>query len=261
MFLKDLYAVNPKLANEFEFKFNKMESLFDPINALKIEALLVWGYIQLTANQMSWWSTLTHWGLTRIAPYYYYKKNDGILPDNYTFNKGTINEDVRDPLQYFGLFYANWANFSKFRIKVGVETYYDEIYRKTCSKLEWQFIQSWKYVKDLKDDVEELKKFKLDVTKEYEKKINKYLKKTSKIDQKYRELSGLIKTGKFNKIKDVLIMWKSHFKELADDLTAEKEAKHKKIVLVIYFIIVGITILFAIMGFLFLIYYLWSKKK
>jgi hypothetical protein len=259
LFNKQMRSIHPNLAEELEFKFNKMGDLFDPINALRVQANLVWGYMQKTANQMAWWSTLTHWGWGRIAGYYYFRKNKGILPDDFTFNKGTVKEDTRDPLQYFGLFFANWGQFSKFRIRVGVEQWYDKLYKQECSRLEWQFIQSWKFVKDLKEDVQDFKKFRLETKIEHEKRLKKILSKAANIDREYAKLHGIIKSGRFTKINNVFGMWRIHFKKLRDDLGYERKAKTKvgkkevrfnKSLIIIYLIAMGLLFAFSIIGIL-----------
>jgi hypothetical protein len=210
----------------------------------------------MSANQMAWWTTFTHWGLGRVAPYYYFRRNGGILPDDYTFNKGTIREDVRDPLQYFGLFYANWGQFSQFKIKVNVETWYDKLYKQECSRIEWQFIQSWKFVKELKKETEDLKAFRLKAKEEDEKRVAKILKKSSKIDLEYKKLHGRISSGDFLNIHDVFRLWLVPFKKLMKDLSKDKkisvkvgkkEVQFGKSVLVVYVIS---SIIFCI-GFIF----------
>jgi len=249
IFLKEMYAINPNMAQNFEFEFKDMSSLFNPLNALKVEALLYWGYKRRYAGQQAWYVTVIHWGESRIAPYYYQRRNDGILPENFTFNKNTIKEDVRDPLQYWGLWYANWSQFSRFKIEVGIETWYDKIYREECSRLEWQFIQSWKYIRQLKEGVEELKQFQLEAKQEHEKRLNHILKKAKDVDEKYAQLHGLIKKGKFKHINDILKLWKGHFKELILDLSAESKARFNRIAIITYLSIMGIIVIFSIIGF------------
>ena len=262
MFLKLLYMHNPKLAQEFEFKFSKMSDLFKLDTALKVEALNFWGTMQKTGNQQVWYVTIVHWGEHRIWPYYCLRKNEGILPDDFTFNKDTIREDVRDPLQYWGLWYGNWARFKDFQIKVGIEQWYDKRYRQECSAIEWQFIYSWKYVKQIIKDAEELRSSKLKFEKDYLKKNKKLEKKIRNLDSEYRRLNGLIKSGKFKSIfKEVFYPAREAFKNLAKEIGSPKTKTFRKIIIIATSMVGVIIIIFTIIGIITLVKKITLRRK
>ena len=59
------------------------------------------------------------------------------------------------------------SQFEKLTTKVFIDKSWVEAYKKACSKMEWQFIHSQKYVRQMIDMAEEIRKDKLKFEKDY----------------------------------------------------------------------------------------------
>lgn len=245
--LKDLTQINPRLAKKLNFKFSSMKDLSDPVNATKIEALVVWHYKRYFANNTPYYILATHWGLHRAYKYYI---TDFEIPDEIVFLKKNLKNDVRKPLHFWRMFYSAYKNFSSFRIEIGYDITYIISYKEKCSRLEYEFVHSWKEEKKLKAEIADLKKYKIEIDQKLKEKINKIIKREKKLDQLYRKYFNMIETGKFHKIKDVWIMWKTHLKQVYMELFGEKIKKEKRVTYIIYFSMISVIFLFTLFGFI-----------
>jgi len=218
------------------------KDLEDPINATRVEGVLQWGLKRQYRNDIPIYITASHWGIRRIDPYY---KKGVKLPRYFKFNVGTIKEDIRNPFMYYYIWNAHISQWNTFSVKVNIDKTYLEKYRRACSKQEWNFIQSWKYVKQLRDDVDKIEKMKLEFETKFDKQLKHIAKKAIDTDEKYRRIYGLATKGKFRDYNDLWPMTKALFKGLAQDLRKEKEEKKRKIAITIYLIMVVTILLLA----------------
>lgn len=259
-----LFKCSPYMQERYAFKYNSLEDMFDPLNSLKVMALLIWDARRLFDNDPSWYIPAVHWGIKRIYKYYL----AGVpLPEEFRFNKDTAKEYARDPLQYYNVWNAYNSQFSKLTTDVYIDQSWLKAYEKECSKMEWNFIYTHKYVKKMifiSDRMEKREKAYIAMTNKYEnnqKKDYKLLqRKHEKVDDEYRKLIGLGKSGEK--------LWKIVFKDgfdlfkgIAAELRDEKIAKTKKAVILMSISLVVIIILLAIGMFIITIWYFQKKKK
>lgn len=237
--------MSPSLQQIFSFKFDRMEDLFDPLNALKIEAILFYGAKVRYKADPSWYVTSVHWGSERIWKYYI---NNVMPPNQFVFNKGTINEDARSPFTYYFYWNAYNSQFERFSTDVFVDESWIVSYKNACSKQEGQFIDMMKYVRTMI----EIAEARQDALDEYKKKEDLYQKqwenKLKATDDKYRELVGLLHRGEGKTAKDIFKEGIALFKGLADDIYSEKVDAMRKIMIIILGICSFVILALAVVG-------------
>ena len=214
------------------FYYEGPESLKDPINATRIELVLLWGEKRTYANNRAFFVSSRHWGQSSIYPLW----SGGITPDeNFIFDKDTIKEDSRNPLMYYSIIRAYETQFNKFNLKVWVETSgYAKLYKKKCSKMEWGYIEGWKYAQT-QIKIAKLITLKTEQHKEEVNKLElKYLDNIKKLDNKYRELNGYLKRSEFKKIEDIFSEGMAHFKWLRNTIRDDEKKIAHKIFVVLY---------------------------
>lgn len=220
--------LDPELKKKFRFEADDWYDLENPLNQLKIAALIIWGYKRMFRGDPRWYITAYHWGSDLIMKYY---RNDILPPAKFVFNKGTIREDVRSPWSY----YFVWAQinnaFSHFRKDINMPIDYLKLYRKQASALELQFIDSWKYVKTLRDTVDRIKAREKEFDEDIEREMKKLKRLTVKAEEEYTKLHKLIQTGNFRNISDVFTAGKAVYKKLIGDMCSEAMGRREKLVI------------------------------
>ena len=234
------HQLPPAYQKRCAFHYTGDESLEDPINATRIELVLLWGEKRDYANNKAFYVSSRHWGKGDIYPLY----AGGIVPEkDFEFNKGTIKEDVRNPLMYYHIIRSYEEQFNKFSLKVWVETSgYAELYRKECSKLELGFIEGWKYAQTQIELSEEIKKETERSKKKVEKLELKYLDNIKKLDGKYRQLNGYLKRNEFQHVHDIWNEGMAHLKWLRDIIRDEEKKLANKIFVILY--VIALVIMF-----------------
>jgi hypothetical protein len=230
--------------------------LKDPLNALKIQAILAWGYMRKYRGNRIWWITATHWGDTRIYDYW---RNGIQPPKHFVFHKGTAKEDARNPFAYYFWWAANWNAFRNFRKDVNIDKGWVKIYQKECSKLEADYIEAWNWVKNIIKKNKEIEQKYKEIEKQLQeiKQMKKEHKKLiEKADNEYRRIHKLMKKGKFTNIKDLFKISKSIFKSLAVDLFQDEHQKKRRKAIVFLFFTMGTILAFAITGLVFSSYHI-----
>jgi len=254
----------PHLAQVFGFKYSSIEDMFDPLNALKVMYILLWDARIKFNNDPSWYIPAIHWGIGRIYDYYL----AGVpLPEEFRFNKGTPEEFARDPLNYYGVWNAYNSQFEKFTTKVYIDKSWLVRYEAECSRMEWNFIYTHKYVKKMifiADRMEKRETAYIAMTNEY------YIEQTADykllrekhrmVDDEYRKLIGLGKSGEK--------LWKLVFKEgfsifkgIAAELRNEEVTKRKKAALISLIFVLCIIIILATGMVVVIIVYFIKKYK
>jgi hypothetical protein len=245
-----LKMMPPNMRKKLEFRFNSMQDLFDPLNALKIEACLFWGARIQFHNDPSWYVTAVHWSPGKMLKYW---KHGIEPPEKFVFNKNTVREDARNPFTYYYSWNAFNSQFKQFKTQVYIEKGWLEQYEKACSKIEWEFIQYQRYIQRLIKIREKLKEERTQF-KELEKKlVNKYNTKLLNLDKKFKELNGLIKRGKFAKIKEIYLIGELEFGKLAKTISSDKvKGKEKRMIKMTLMVIVVVAI-FVLFGIVFVV--------
>lgn len=222
-------VMSPAQRRRYSFKFTKMEDLFDPINALKIAAILFYDAKLMYNSDPSWYVTSVHWGSSRIWKYFI----NGVMPPaQFVFNRGTVREDARSPFTYYFYWNAFNTQFEKFTTEVFIDEAWIDSYKKACSKQESLFIDMHKYVRKM-IEITEARQQALDEYKIQDDRYRKaWEKKLSDVDNKYRELIGLMRRGKGRTAKDVFKEGFALFKGLADDMYSEKVDKMRKFMII-----------------------------
>lgn len=228
------------------FYFNSMDDLLDPINATRIEAVLVWGSMKQFGGDPSWYITAKHWGLTRIHSYY---KNGVLPPREFKFNVGTIREDIRQPFTYYFAYNEYLGQFSRFNTEVMITTSWLESYRKEASKMEWEFIELQRDVMKIRELIDDVRKEKTDFEEQREAKLDKIDRVTEKLEDKYRELNNLVKRGRFKNIKEVYLLSRQYFKEMMGDIVDPKIESNRKMAVWVLMGSIVVSLVFSIYGF------------
>lgn len=231
------------LQNKFHFTFTKMEDLFDPINALKVQACLEWGAQQRFDHDPAWGRTAIHWGLSRI---YKYWKAGVVPPMQFVFNLGTIYESARNPFTYFFLFEAYNSQFEKFTTKIFVEESWLMSYKKECSKIESDYLTTGRYVSQIINIAESMRASEIKHNRDYLAKDKKLEKKIHLVNDKYREISGLAKQGRIENYKDAFKQVIAEFMELARQVEDKEVEAARKVFLISLAVLGGIIVLLAL---------------
>jgi len=240
------YQLSPEYQKKCSFYYNDREDLKDIINAIRIQMVLLWGYKKDFANNQAYYISSAHWGLHRIWPMY----SRGIaIPDEFSFNKGTVDEDCRNPMMYYFIINSYLTAYNRFDLNVWVETAgYKEVYKKACSKLEWGYLEGWKYAQDLLETAKEVELNNSEYKEKNEKLIKKYNDKIKQVDEEYRRIHGLMMQGKYRDIKDLFNLARQEFRAFRDDVMAGR--------LKTYRVIIHLSsILIFLLNTLFLIYF------
>ena len=171
-----------------------------------------------------------------------------MIPDQFVFNRGTLKEDARNPLMYYYIINAYENRFNEFDLKVWIDQGYIDAYKKECSRMEWGFLEGWKYAQDLLKTAQEIKINTEKYEAENKRLIEKYNEKIKKVDEEYRRIHGLMKRGKFKKIKDLFLIAKLQFRALRDEIMDQEKKMIERILLISYILIILIILIFAIIG-------------
>jgi len=247
LYHKSLTQVNPGIADQLSFSFSDMPDLYDPVNAAKVAAVLLWGLKREFRGEQPYYISAYHWGLHKVMPYY---QNNHSFPKRFEFNKGLSDEDIRNPILYFLVFNEYYSAFSRFRLQVNIDYTYVERYKKRCSDIEWQFIDSWKFIKQLKEQVSELQDFQVNAKKEHIELLTKLNDRLNNTEKEYNKILGITKTGKFQDIRDVFKLWRVAFNSFIEEMKHDKIHRIKFIQLcIIVFLIAGVVISLGIIIF------------
>lgn len=190
----------PELKKKFTFKYdNHFEDLQDPINCLKVAAVLYWGLRKDYKRQADWVLTFYHWGKTYIHKYY--KINE--FPEVFIFNEGTERESRRSVIGYFNTWHSITQKFIKGNIEIQKELDYWIDIRRRMTLPELKLIDSYKTIKKLNRLLKEVEKTERDHNKgmkEYYKRIRGEVQAT---DKKYKKIFKGVKTGQFEKFRRI----------------------------------------------------------
>lgn len=232
-----------KYKKKLAFTYNNRDDLTDPVNAIRIQAVLLWGYKKMFNDNQAFYISASHWGLSRIMPIY----KAGIrIKDKFVFNRGTIKEDARNPLMYFYIINQYVVNFENFDLKIGIENGYIEKYKQTCSRYEKDYLNSWKFIKSLQDDIKKIEELKA----EKEKMIAGYNEKIKNVDKKYREIYSMVHSGKYDSVKKLFKQSREDFyKILVDPIIRKKADNRERWLSIMYIFILIILITFSFIGF------------
>ncbi len=245
------------IKDKLRFRYQKESDLQDPLNQLKIAAVLLWGYRIDFGNDPMWYISAYHWG-GMMGKYYY----AGVLPPKeFVFNKGTVKEDVRDPFSY----YFVWAQidfaFRHFRKDINIPYDYIREYRKHMNKYEKEYIYDYKYIRKLKRELMDIKEYQAEFKKEQKKKLKRLDALVKKADKEYSHIHGLIKTGQFKNIKDIFSMGIGVYKKLIKDIAKDNVRIRDKTA--IYMAGASLIILFvlAVVGLFYIVRGLWRRWR
>ncbi|NIU83364.1 MAG: hypothetical protein GWN64_07755 [Candidatus Thorarchaeota archaeon] len=220
------------LKKYFEFYFTTMEDLWDPVNATRIEFCLVWGELIYFRRNKAWYITAVHWGNHKISRLYH---NGIVPPDDFKFNIGKINEDVRNPFVYYFIINQYIDSFERFSTKVRIDKRYDKIYREKCGKLEREYINSKKYFQEMIELYEEEKQDKKEFEQRRKIRDKKFEKKIREFNVYCIETQAAIKEGRFKKIKDLYNVFRSDLRKFIKEMNEEKNNDIRwKIKLILY---------------------------
>lgn len=240
------------------FVYNRQEDLFDPINASRVEAILTWGSLRQYRNDRSWGITAKHWGLERIEKYY----SAGILPPaKFSFNKGTPEEHARNPFTYYFIWEAHHSQFSRFDVRVYVDQGYIDRYMAECSKVEWEFIYTWKYVAKMIDLAEKIEEDDADHKKGRAKDVKRIKELARKTEAEYKKIQGIVRSGRFKHIDEIFVMWKPHFKFLAQQLADPEVKARQKVILWGYVATGALVLALALLGVIAICLKIFRRKK
>ena len=234
------------------FVYTSAEDLKDPVNALKIQMVLLWGLKKDFDNNEGFYVSGSHWGTHLIYPLY---KKGITIPDEFVFNKGTIKEDARNPLMYYYIINAYKSRFDMFSLKVWIENDYVARYKRQASKSEVGFLDGWKYAQDLLKTAKEVEINNTKYEEEQERLIRKYNEKIKTVETEYRRIHGLMKEGKFDKIKDLFKLGRSQFFWLVGEVNQDNISEQKKFLIKIYISAIIIFLLIFLFGLIEIIKY------
>ena len=168
---------------------------------------------------------------------------------------------VEYPGVYYHIINQYLSAFERFDIKVRLDKRYDKIYKSTCSKMEREYINSYKFFNEFVDLYDEVKQDTKDYYKKRENKILKLESKIRNLGRYYKDAQKRIKAGAFTTLKDFWIVIKADARAMIKDIEKEKNTKIRrtlKIILVgICLIIISIIVLIVI----FIIKYIKLKRK
>ena len=215
----------PHLQARYDFKFHTMEDLLDPVNATKCELNLLWGEMMYFDNNIMIYVTSRHWGNGKIDKLV---KNGVYPPKDFKFNIGKINEDVRNPFIYYFIINQYLSAFERFTVKVRLDKRYDEIYRKTCSLMEREYINGYKYFNEFVDLYDEIKSDKVNYYDKREKKIGKLEHKIRNLSRFYKDSRNHIKEGKFDSLKEYFTVIKNDTRKMVKEMETEKNTKIRR---------------------------------
>ena len=242
------------LKKKYHFYYNDREDLKDPINATKIELVSLWGLKRMFKGNKVFVYSASHWGIGKIWPIY---KKGIDFPEKYVFDKDTIKEDSRNPLMYYYVINSYASRFWEGDVDCWIEENYIKEYKKHISKQENDYINEWKYIKNLLDMLDEKEKKIAEI-----KQIDlKYQSKVKRLDDIYRQAHKSIMEGDFTDIKLVFGICKRHLKDLAKEILADKKTVLEKVLIIIYLIIFCLFLIFSIIGFLVVIKKIFWRVK
>ncbi len=234
-----------KLREELAFRDNNRNDLEDPLNALKIACLLLYGYrIEFGSNPV-WYISAYHWGGHLMGKFYYAK---ALPPENFVFNKGTLREDVREPFSY----YFVWAHmdnaFSSFRQYITIPLDYIEAYRKQAGEHEIAFIDHYKFVRKLKTSIKDLEKVRSEFEEDRKKELKRVENLLVKAENDYIQMKGWIKKGNFRSLNEVWMAEKSIYKNLLKNIVQERLDFKSRLALYVSVAMLAIMAFFSLIG-------------
>jgi len=251
------------LKDKIHFRYKSREDLLDPINATRIEMIVIWGmYNYRFDHNLAWTYIASHWGESKIYPLY--DKNIPI-PEEYIFMKKNAERDARNPLMYYGVVYSYVSQFEKFSTKVWIDHSYIAAYKKECSRLERNYIEELEFIRDWYDLAKQYHKNNLEHEKKQKKIELKWEDKVTKLEDKYRELNGYIKAGKYRKVNDIFLEGKAHFKGLRDAIRKDQKKDAHNIFMILWaislLIMLCCTVVLIIIWIKVIIQWLRKRKK
>jgi hypothetical protein len=249
---KYFYQFLPEhLKKRFAFVYTgKKEELENVINSTRIELINIWGYMRMFDGSVAWAYTASHWGMDKIHKIYKsgIKLDMCTFPKEYRFKVKNSEDDVRNPLMYYYLATAYASQFEKFSTKVYVDKGYIEAYRRQASRLEREYIDMLKFVSDTMKYIVEVKENQEKFESQQKKLKLKYEEKIKYVDDEYRKLQGLVKSGRFKSFKDIVRMARGHFRWLRDEIVKEKKELYYKFLIYVYVFIVCFILFFFVIG-------------
>jgi hypothetical protein len=246
------------LQKECFFYYNSPEDLKDPINATRIEAVLTWGSMIKYKRDLIWVWFAIHHGEGKSWPLYRY---DIEPPKEYVFNKGRPDEDAKNPFSYPFLVYKHFIKFNQFDTQVGISRAWIDRYKETCSKIEWSYIELQKTVQKYNRKRQQQTEKAKEADLEEEERFKEIDKLALKLENKGRELNGLIKKGKFTNVKEVYLFMESFTKETMRDFVSKETQRNRKVAIGALLCIIVIVLIFALAGFIWMILSIIKKMR
>ena len=249
---------SPKIREKLRFRYNSTNDLVDPLNQLKMAAVLIWGYRIDFGNDLMWYISAYHWGGGQM--YKYYAK--GVLPpDEFLFNKGTVKEDARNPFSYYFVWSQIHNAFSGYRQQMSLPLEYISAYRKAASERELIFIDHYKLVQKLKNSIRDLKAMKTEFTEEREKEIKRLDKLVSSAEKEYAIKKKWIKDGNFTTIEQVWTAERTIWKDFLKGVFEEKFIFRERLVLYVTGGLMVVLLLFSFIGIYVFLRWLFRKYR
>ena len=237
---------SPRIREKLRFQYNGTNDLIDPLNQLKMAAVLIWGYRIEYDNDMMWYVSAYHWGGGQM--YKYYVK--GVLPpDEFVFNKGTVREDVRNPFSYYFVWSQIHNAFSGYRQQMSLPLDYISAFRKAASERELLYISHLKLIQNLKTSIRDLKNMKTEFTEGRKKELEKLEKLVLSAEKDYAITQKWIKKGDFTTIEQVWTAEKTIWRKFLKDLFEDKFILRSKIVIYSTAALGAVALLFSLIGF------------
>ncbi len=178
-----------------------LKDLQDPINSLKIAAILLWGLKKDYKGQMDWVITIYHWGKSYMHKFY--KLNE--FPEFFTFkSRKTKKIYERSCKDYFNTWYNITQNFKRGNIEVQKDLDYWKDIRSKMTIHELRLVDSYKTIKKLRYWLDEADKIQDDYEIAMRNQNKKIYKEVAKVDKQYKSIFGGLKTGQFGKFKTAI---------------------------------------------------------
>lgn len=245
-----------KIREKLRFRNTSTNDLVDPLNQLKMAAVLIWGYRIDFGNDLLWYISAYHWGGGQMHKYYV----KGMLPpDEFVFNRGTVREDARNPFSYYFVWSQIHNAFSGYRQQLSLPLEYISAYRKAASERELVFIDHFKLVQNLKDSIRDLKKMKIEFSEGREREIERLDKFVSAAEKDYAIKKKWIKEGNFTTIEQVWTAERAIWKQFLKDLFEDKFILRSRIVIYSTAAVGVILLLFSLIGFY--VFFRWVFRK
>ncbi len=242
-FWKDIRS--PKIREKLRFRTGGTNDLIDPLNQLKMAAVLIWGYRIDFGNDLMWYVSAYHWGGGQM--YKYYVK--GVLPpDEFVFNRGTIKEDVRNPFSYYFVWSQIHNAFSGYRQQMSLPLEYISAFRKAASERELIFIDHLKLIQNLKNSIRDLKEMKTKFTEGRERELERLEKLVFAAEKDYAIKKKWIKKGNFTTIEQVWTAERAIWKQFLKDLFEDKFILRSRIVIYSTAAVGAVLLLFSLVG-------------